>query len=124
MAPDFEPMLYSFLAKELPDVRISTQVPKTMPDELVTFRRTGTWSIGDYTENVDRPVIEITAWAKDESGARKLSRRVRKSMLSLIYQQFFAFCNQTNNYPSADENGTPQYISDYQLVVSGNPKED
>ena len=124
MVPDFEPLLQKYLTSSLGDVRVCSDVPKTAPSSLVTFSRTGTWTNGSETESVDRPIVTIRAWGPTDNDVRKLSRRVRRAMFGITSQNYFTYCQQQSTYSSQGENGEPQYVATYVLVLCGDTKEE
>jgi hypothetical protein len=120
MAPDAEVLTRAYLARELPDATVAGSVPKTMPDQLVTITRTGTWSSGPESETVDRPVLTIRSWGKTDNDARKLSRQVAGLMARITSESYFAYCSENSRYQTQGEGGEPQRVATYVLVVCGN----
>lgn len=112
------PELIEWLSDEL-RVRVSTRVPKTMPDRLVTVTRTGTWTNGAVRHtNVDRPVLHIVCWAKSDYDAMLLCDQLEGVMDGVESGlPRVTFSESSTKRPMTGEHGEPQWSVDYVLVV-------
>lgn len=120
MAPDAEPLLRDYLARSIPTATVAGSVPSTMPERLVTIERSGTWTSGQASPRVDRPVVTLRSWGRSMGDARRLSREVSEAMLGITSEPYFTYCSENTRYQTQGEKGEPQYVSTYVLVVCGN----
>lgn len=120
--PDAELAVVTYLREKLGSLaQVHVRVPSSRPDQFVTVRRSGGTSDGV----LDRPLIDVFAWAGRDEDAKDLAQRVRAELGAIRGThsgiQVTAVADYAGLSPAPDPSTQARWTFSVQLTIRGVP---
>lgn len=117
--PDAEAIVVTFLRSRLTGTAIHVRVPTSRPPKFIQVRRSG----GTAYQLVDRPRIDIYAWAGSDEEAKDLAQLARAHLGDIrgvrSGHSVTAVTDFAGLSPAPDQSGQPRWFFSVEITIRG-----
>jgi hypothetical protein len=117
--PDAQLVVVAYLRALISPTPVGVRVPETRPEQFVTVRRAG----GIATVLIDRPRVDLFAWATKDKDAHDLLMSLRRHLAAMPGERGGVRVTRVEEFsgpiPAPDESGQPRWMVTYEIGLRG-----